>query len=171
MSLLGSYHGRCRRCRCNQTRSCRAPDTAPETELPVYPSTNTFKFPRFGRSYHHLTEDTGFVLGPSTTPPFTCLPVSCEPSDLTRPYHNALRVSNTIRLWTVLVLQDTERSFREGVPFFGSATRPTLGRASIARFSSPTVRSRWSRECHRKDGGAMLLLSLTRRYLAHRMPV
>jgi len=78
------------------------------------------------------------------------------------PTNNALRVSNTIWLRTVLVLQDAEGSFREGVPSFGSATHIRLDRAGITRLSSPTVRRRWSRECHSKDGGAAPLLSLTR---------
>jgi len=105
------------------------------------------------------------------TTSFAYRPVSCEPSNLTQSYDNAFRVSNTVRLWTGVILQDAEASFREGIPSFGSATRPTLGRANVALFSSPTVRRRWSRERHRKDGGAPPLLSLTRRPLAHRMSV
>ena len=106
-----------------------------------------------------LLESTEFVLVPSTTTPLYANQCPVSPPNLTQSYNNALRVSNAVRLWTALILQDAEGYFREGVPSFGSATRPTLGRASITRFSSPTVRCRWSRERHRKDGGAQPLLS------------
>src|SRR5882762_3016679 len=169
----------------HQTRSCCVLESAPGMELgmlPAYPSTNTF---RFRRPHHHLAgghrvrlrpidnhpfyiptnapnlirsydnalrisnivrlwtvlipQDYWTAQGSSQAhrrpPPFAYRLVSCEPSNLTRFYDNALRVSNTVRLWTVLILQDAEGPF----PSFGSTARPTIGRACIARLSCPTV--------------------------------